>query len=414
MNKLILEKYAQLAVVIGVNVQKGQTLVVNAPVNTRDLVEAVVNEAYKVGAKEVIVNFYDEKINRLHYEYQDIDVLKTIPEYLVEQKTSPLRDGGCVLHIVSEIPEVLAKVDPKKLQEVMIARQRAYKELNEITMASKIQWSIVGYPNIDWARKVFPNEIDEIAMYKLTDAILDSVQVLEDNDPIGHWKKHDDNLRKYVDILNKYNFKSLHFKNGLGTDLEVQLVNNHVWAGGDEETSNGIIFNPNMPTEEVFTMPYKYGVNGVVHSTKPLSYNGSLISNFSLTFKDGKVVEYQAEQNEDVLKTLIEFDEGSCYLGEVALVPYHSPISMSNVLFYNTLYDENASCHLALGRSYPMNLIGGVEMSQEELNRAGSNDSMTHVDFMFGSEDMEIVGITQKGEERKIFSNGDFVDTNFQ
>ena len=408
MNQKVIKKYAQLAVVMGVNVQKGQTLVVNAPVNTRDLVEAVVKEAYKVGAKEVIVNFYDEKINRLHYEYQDIDVLTTVPDYLIEQKTSPLRNGGCVLHIISEIPEVMAGVDPKKLQETMIARQSAYKELNEITMASKVQWSIVGFPNIDWARKVFPNEIDEIAMYKLTDAILDSVQVLEDNDSVEHWKKHDDDLRKYVDILNTYDFESLHFKNSLGTDLKVQLVNNHVWAGGDEQTPNGIMFNANMPTEEVFTMPYKYGVNGVVHSTKPLSYNGSLITNFSLTFKDGKVVEYSAEQNEDVLKTLIEFDEGSCYLGEVALVPYHSPISMSNVLFYNTLYDENASSHLALGRAYPMNLKGGVEMSQEELDRAGSNDSMTHVDFMFGSEDMKIIGITKKGEKVQVFENGDF------
>jgi aminopeptidase len=163
-----------------------------------------------------------------------------------------------------------------------------------------------------------------------------------------------------------------------------------------------------MPTEEVFTMPYKYGVNGVVYSTKPLSYNGSLITNFSLTFKDGKVVDYKAEENEDVLKTLIEFDEGSCYLGEVALVPYHSPISMSNILFYNTLYDENASCHLALGRAYPMNVKGGVEMGQEELDSAGSNNSMTHVDFMFGNEDMEIVGITQDGKEVQVFKNGDF------
>lgn len=408
MNHIILEKYAKLAVVMGVNVQKGQTLIVNAPVNTRDLVEVVVKEAYEVGSKEVIVNFYDDKISRLHYEYQDIENLKNVPDYIVEQKTAPLRDGACVLHIISEIPEVMAGIDPKKMQEASIARQIALKEANEITMASKVQWSIVGYPNIDWARKVFPNEIDEIAMHKLTDAILDSVQVLEDNDSIKHWEQHDADLRKYVNLLNDYNFKSLHFKNSLGTNLRVDLVNNHLWAGGDEETPKGVLFNANMPTEEVFTMPYKYGVNGIVHSTKPLSYNGSLITNFSLTFENGKVVGYQAVENEDVLRSLIELDEGSCYLGEVALVPYHSPISMSNILFYNTLYDENASCHLALGRAYPMNVKGGVDMNQEELDAAGSNNSMTHVDFMFGNEDMEIIGITQDEDEIQVFKNGDF------
>ena len=408
MNISIINKYAELAVLMGVNIQKDQTLIVNAPINTRDLVEAVVKEAYAIGAKEVIVNFYDEKINRLHYEYQDIETLKNIPNYIIEQKTAPLRDGACVLHIISEIPEVMAGIDSKKMQEASIARQIALKEANEITMASKVQWSIIGYPNIDWAKKVFPNEIDEIAMQKLTDAILESVQVLEDNDPIEYWKQHDSDLRKYVNVLNEYDFKSLRFKNSLGTDFEVELVSNHVWAGGDEETPTGIMFNANMPTEEVFTMPYKYGANGVVYSTKPLSYNGSLITNFSLTFKNGKVVDYKAETNEDVLKTLIEFDEGSSYLGEVALVPYHSPISMSNILFYNTLYDENASCHLALGRAYPMNLKGGVEMSQEELDYAGSNNSMTHVDFMFGSEDMEVIGIMQAGKEVQVFEKGDF------
>ena len=408
MNNEMLNKYAKLTVLMGVNIQKDQTLIVNAPVNTRDLVEAVVKEAYVIGAKEVTVNFYDEKINRLHYEYQDIETLKNIPNYIIEQKTAPLREGACVLHIISEIPEVMAGIDSKKMQEASIARQIALKEANEITMASKVQWSIIGYPNIDWAKKVFPNEIDKIAMQRLTDAILESVQVLEDNDPVKYWKQHDMDLRKYVNVLNEYDFKSLRFKNSLGTDFEVELVGNHVWAGGDEETPTGIMFNANMPTEEVFTMPYKYGVNGVVYSTKPLSYNGSLITNFSLTFKNGKVVDYKAETNEDVLKTLIEFDEGSSYLGEVALVPYHSPISMSNILFYNTLYDENASCHLALGRAYPMNLKGGVEMSQEELDYAGSNNSMTHVDFMFGSEDMEVIGIMQDGKEVQVFEKGDF------
>ncbi|MDH6366286.1 MULTISPECIES: aminopeptidase [unclassified Breznakia] len=408
LSKTIIEKYAKLAVRSGVNVQPGQTMVINAPVNTRDMIEACVKEGYEAGAKEVIVNFYDEKINRMHYEYQSVETLTDIPDYLVEQKVAPLRNGGCVLHIISEIPEVMAGLDATKLQEVGIARQKAFRESSEITMASKVQWSIVGYPNVDWAKKVFPNEPEEVAMMKLGDAICNSVQVLEDNDPIEFWKEHDENLRKYVNIMNDYNFKSLHFKNELGTDLTVELVKNHIWAGGDEATPGGVMFNANMPTEEVFTMPYKYGMNGKVVSTKPLSYNGSLINQFELTFKDGKVVEYKAENNEDVLQSLIEFDEGSSYTGEIALVPYHSPISMSNILFYNTLYDENASCHIALGRAYPMNVKDGTIMTQEQLDAVGSNNSMTHVDFMFGTEDLEIIGTTHDGNEIPVFKKGDF------
>lgn len=405
----ILIKYAKLAVVMGVNLQKGQTLVVNAPINTRDFVEKIVVEAYHVGAKEVIVNFYDELINRLHYQYQEVDTLCHIPDYLVEQKTSPLRNGGCVLHVISEIPEVMAGVDPQKLAMVSKAKQQRYREASELTMNNQIQWSIVGYPNLHWAKKVFPKETEAVAIEKLTNAILASVQVLEDNDPIQCWQKHDQSLGSYVERLNDYNFKSLHFKNSLGTDLTVELIKHHIWAGGNEQTPSGIEFNANMPTEEVFTMPYKYGVNGTVVSTKPLSYNGNLIEAFRLTFEKGKVVHYEAEKNQTVLHSLLGFDEGSCYLGEVALVPYHSPISLSNILFYNTLYDENASCHLALGRAYPTNLNGGSKMSQAQLDAAGANDSMTHVDFMFGSEDMVIIGITQDDEKIEVFRDGDFV-----
>ncbi|MFV0380785.1 MAG: aminopeptidase [Breznakia sp.] len=408
MNQKLLEKYAKLAVVSGVNVQKGQSLVINAPINTNDLVEKIVEEAYKVGAKEVLVHFYNEKISRLHYEYQDVDTLTTIPTYTIEQKTAPIREGACVLHVISEIPEVMAGIDPKKISSVAIARQKAFKELSEITMASKVQWSIIGYPNMTWAKKVFPKDNEKIAYQKLETVILESVHVLENNDPIDAWLKHDAALRKYVDTLNAYNFKTLHFKNTKGTDIHIDLVRDHIWAGGEEYTPNKIMFNANMPTEEVFCMPHKLGVNGTVVSSKPLSYNGSLINEFTLTFKDGKVVKYHAKNNEEVLKTLIEFDEGSCYIGEVALVPYHSPISMSNILYYNTLYDENASCHLALGRAYPMNVKGGSEMSQEELDTIGSNNSMTHVDFMFGSADMEVVGITQEDKEIPIFKNGNF------
>ncbi|MGL5979257.1 MAG: aminopeptidase, partial [Erysipelotrichaceae bacterium] len=230
-----------------------------------------------------------------------------------------------------------------------------------------------------------------------------------DNDPIAAWESHNANLAKYEDVMNELNFKALRFKNDLGTDLTVELVPNHIWAGGNETTAAGVVFNPNIPTEEVFTMPYKLGVNGRVYSSKPLDYQGKLINEFYLDFKDGKVVGFDAKAEKGALEALVNFDEGSCYIGEVALVPFHSPISNMNILFNNTLFDENASCHLALGRAYPMNVMGGTTMSEEELVKAGANQSKTHVDFMFGTHDLEVVGIKQDGSEVAVFAKGDFV-----
>lgn len=408
MDKQIIEKYAELAVVEGVNVQKGQKMVINAPINTSEMVLACTKCAYERGASEVIVNYYDDNLARLHYEYQSKETLCDIKDWQVQQKLQPLEDGACVLHIISDIPGILKGLDADKINAYSVAKSTKMKKASEYTMANKVQWSIVGYPNVAWAKKVFPDLSDEEALNKLGDAILKSV-MLNEKHPIEAWEKHNKALHDHVEIMNNYNFKALHFTNSLGTDLTVELVKNHIWAGGAEKDVNGTIFNPNMPTEEIFCMPYKYGVNGTVYSSKPLSYNGVLIDGFHLEFKEGKVVGYKAKENEDALKALIEFDEGSSYLGEVALVPYHSPISLSNLLYFNTLYDENASCHLALGRAYPMNVEGGTNMSQEELDAIGSNDSNTHVDFMFGTKDMHIVGIKEDGSEVTIFDNGDFV-----
>lgn len=409
MNEKILREYAKLGVTMGANVQKGQTLLINTSVEGKELARYAVEEAYKAGAKEVVVNFSDDLISRLHYEYQDIETLCEIPEWMVEQKVGPYRKGAAVLHLLSEVPGVLAGISSDKISKAMLARQTKFKEANEITMANKIQWSILGVPNPMWAKKVFPELEESEAMKKLWEKVLYAVQVKGDDSSIAYWDKHNHELKEREKALNNYNFKSLHFQNGAGTDLTIELVKNHIWAGGCETTQGGIVFNPNMPTEEIFCMPYKFGVNGSVVSTKPLNYNGTLIEQFTLTFKEGKVVDYSATSELDALKSLIEFDEGSSYIGEVALVPYSSPISQSNILFFNTLYDENASCHLALGRAYPMNVKGGTEMSKEELAQAGSNDSMTHVDFMFGSSDMKITGIAQDNQEVKVFENGDFV-----
>lgn len=404
-----LRKYARLGVVMGVNLQKNQTLIVNASVEIKDFVRLVVEEAYKAGAKKVIVNWSDDYINRMHYEGQDVETLCAIEDYQVEAKVKPLREGGAVLSLTSPVPGIMAGVPAEKMGKASIAMQTAFKESSELTMANKARWSVLGVPNVAWAKKVFPNVSVEEAMEALWENILNTCYVQEENDPVKEWEKHNHDLMHRTAILNDFNFKALHFKNEEGTDLTIELVKDHIWAGGCEEAKDEVIFNPNMPTEEIFSMPSKYGVNGTVVSTKPLNYNGNLISKFTLHFENGAVTSYSAEDNYDTLKSLIEFDEGSKYIGEVALVEDGSPISQSNILFFNTLYDENASCHLALGQAYPMNVKGGTEMSKEELKEAGANDSMTHVDFMFGSSSMKITGITFDGKEVPVFENGNFV-----
>lgn len=276
-------------------------------------------------------------------------------------------------------------------------------------MGNKAQWSLVSVPTVAWAKKVFPLLSDDEAVEKLWEAIFAAVRVDETNDAVADWAAHNARLAGYNQKLNDFNFKSLHFKNGLGTDLVVELVEHHHWAGGAELGQNGVVFNPNIPTEEAFTMPKKTGVNGTVVSTKPLNYQGRLVENFKLTFKDGAVVDFSAEKEEAALKNLLNVDEGSKYLGEVALISHNSPISNSGVLFLNTLFDENASCHLALGRAYPMNVKGGNDMNEEELLAAGANMSMEHVDFMFGSADMRIIGTRFDGSEVVVFDQGNFV-----
>lgn len=276
-------------------------------------------------------------------------------------------------------------------------------------MGNKAQWTIIAAPNQMWAKQVFPDANEDEAVEKLWEAIFNASRVFSDNDPIEEWAKHNETLLKHNQVLNDYNFDHLLFKNSLGTDLKVQLVEDHIWAGGGENAANGTYFNPNIPTEETFTMPYKFGTEGKVVSTKPLNYQGKLIEDFWLVFKDGKVVDFGAKKEEATLKSLLDTDEGSRYIGEIALISHDSPISNTNILFLNTLFDENASCHMALGRAYPMNIKGGIGAPIAELEKRGYNNSFNHVDFMFGSEDMEITGVTQDGKSVKVFEKGNFV-----
>lgn len=293
----------------------------------------------------------------------------------------------------------------KKLQIRSQATSKALKFASDYTMNNDGQWVVAGVSSKIWAEKVFPNDSD--AIDKLWEAIFKACRVEEFN-AVENWTKHSDEISKHANLLNDLDLLKLHFKNSIGTDLEVYLADDNLFAGGDEYTNAGVRFSPNIPTEEVFGMPYKTKVNGKVVATKPLNYQGSIIDQFYLEFKNGKVINYDAKIGKDNLKSLVEFDEGSSYLGEVALISNNSPISNMNILFYNTLYDENASCHLALGAAYPSNIKGGTSMSREELAKRGANYSNTHVDFMFGSPDMTIVGTTRSGKEIMLFSEGNF------
>lgn len=405
----VLEKFAKLTVEVGANVQEGQLVTVYSSTETRELARLIVKAAYKRGAKRVTVQWSDDYVARTGYDEMSIETLEEIPNHVVDKYKHIVENDACVISIASPVPGLNAGVDPVKMQKAGIAFSKKMGFYREHMMGNHTQWSIVAAPNQVWAERVFPKLKGEDAVEALWDAILQASRVTEDNDPIKEWASHNETLLAHNKVLNDYQFKSLHFKNSLGTDLTVKLVDDHVWAGGGEDSTKGVYFNPNIPTEENFTMPHKFGVNGKVVATKPLNYNGNLIEEFWIEFEDGKAVKYDAKSQVEALKSLVEYDDGSCYLGEVALISFDSPIQNSGILFFNTLFDENASCHLALGRAYPMNVKGGTTMTPDQLKEVGSNQSMAHSDFMFGSEDMEIVGTQKDGTKVQVFTKGNFV-----
>lgn len=408
-NPLLLKKLAKLAVKVGANVQTGQTVVLRSNTESRELAREVVRAAYEVGARKVIIDWNDEFVTKYAYEHQDDETLKEVPDYIVSKNQYYVDQNACFISITSPMPGLNKDIDSKKVQMAGIASQQKLGFVREYTMGNKAQWTIIGASNKIWATKVFPDLPEDEAVEALWDAIFAASRVTLDNDPIEDWKNHNKLLRAHADLLNNYNFKELHFKNSLGTDLVVGLVDNHIWAAGGEVAANGFYFNPNIPTEEAFTMPHKFMTQGKVVATKPLNYNGKLIENFSIEFDQGKVVNFQAEKEVEALESILNFDDNAKYIGEIALISHDSPISNTNILFYNTLYDENASCHMALGRAYPMNIKNGIGADVKDLEPKGYNNSMVHVDFMFGSSDMEITGITQDGKKIKVFENGNFI-----
>lgn len=408
MEQILLEKYARLIVKTGVNIQNNQILVINSPIECASFARLVAQIAYEEGARDVVLNWKDELFTKIRFLQAPEEVFGEFPDWQKDFYLTYLRQGAAFLSISAADPELLKDVNPARVAKAQKTASIALQEYRENLMSNKNAWCVVSIPTASWAKKVFPDVPEEQAVEQLWEAIFEVVRVSSDN-PVAAWEEHKNNLKKSMEFLNSHQFKTLRYKNSLGTDLTIELPEQHIWLGGAESTPIGLEFIANMPTEEVFTCPKKTGINGKVVSSKPLNYNGNLIDDFTLVFKDGKIVEYTAKRGQEVLQKLIETDEGSCYLGEVALVPHDSPISRLNILFYNTLFDENASCHLAIGKAYPVCIEDGENMNKEELAKFGVNDSLVHEDFMIGTADLEIIGITAAGEEVTVFKNGNFV-----
>lgn len=402
-----MEKYARLLVRTGLNVQDNQTLVVSCPVECAYFARAIATEAYAVGARKVVMNWRDDLISRITLLNAKDEIFDEFPEWQKAFYNDLADEGAAFLSISASDPEVFKGVDPTRMARQNKASSTAVAHYRSRMMSNKNRWCVASIPTDSWAVKVFPGVPTEEAVEKLWDAIFKSVRVDLD-DPVAAWDEHKANLQRRMKLLNEYNFKSLKYKNSLGTDFQVALVNEHIWMGGSDFSPDGVEFIANMPTEEIFTAPAKVGSYGKVVSSMPLNYNGNLIDKFSLTFEDGKIVDFTAEQGYDVLKGLLDTDEGARHIGEVALVPYDSPISNLKTLFFNTLYDENASCHFAFGKAYPVNVAGGDEATPEELKEKGINDSLTHVDFMIGTEDLSIIGVQADGTEIVVFEKGNF------
>jgi aminopeptidase len=402
------EKYAELAVKVGVNIQPGQTLIVNADISSAPYVRKVSRKAYEAGAKLVQIEWSDETVKRIRYDHAPNESFQFFPHWKAEMLETAFKEGAALLSVVSMNPDLLNGVNSEKISNLSKAAGEASKKYRSYIMADKVSWSIVAVPSKGWAAKVFPEaKSSDEQVEKLWNAIFKATRTLLP-DPIQAWNEHDLALNTKVVYLNNQKFKALHYT-APGTNLTIELAKKHLWVGPSSMNENGVRFIANMPTEEVFTTPLKNGVNGTVRSSKPLIYGGNVINNFSLTFENGRIIDFKAEQGYDTLKKLIETDDGSHYLGEVALVPHDSPISNTNLIFYNTLYDENASHHLAIGNAYAFAIEGGKQMSEEELTENGANSSMTHVDFMIGTNDMDIDGITEEGKRVPLFRNGNWV-----
>jgi aminopeptidase len=401
-----LSKYAELAVKVGINLQPNQPLVINAPISAAPFVREVARIAYNIGAKYVHTEWNDEQLTKITYETASNETLKSVREWKVRGLEEMAEEGAAFMSVVASNPDLLKDVDPEKVSISNKAHSKAMQNYRTYIQTAKVSWAVVSVPSQEWAAKLYPEVAPKEQVASLWENIFEVTRINE-ADPVEAWNNHIKTLQQKLSVLNNKKYKKLHYK-APGTDLTIELPSEQVWLGGGMNNDQGTYFVPNLPTEEVFTLPVKTGVNGVVASTKPLNLNGNLVDNFTLTFKDGKVVEFTAEQGYEILEKLLETDEGALYLGEVALVPHSSPVSKQEVIFYNTLFDENASCHLALGSAYPICIEGGAKRTKEELAEKGVNTSMVHVDFMIGSEELSIQGETSGGEIEDILTDGEW------
>ncbi len=406
MNKTRLKKYAELIARCGVNVQKGQEVFIQAELDQPEFVKMVVDECYKAGAKKVTVLWSYLPLTKSDVRYCSQKVLSELDDWQIARWEHQAKVLPCKIYLLSEDPDGLAGINQRKYAAAMAARGRIIKPIRN-KMENKYQWCIAAVPGKQWAKKVFPGERASVAMEKLWEAILSTSRVYDD--PIREWELHNGNLAKKCEFLNNLGIKELKYKASNGTDLRVGLIPDALFcAGGEYTAGSSIYFNPNIPSEETFTSPMKGDADGIVYSSLPLSYQGQLIDNFWIKFEGGKAVDAGAEKNADLLREMISVDEGAAYLGECALVPYSSPIRESGILFYNTLFDENAACHLAIGRGFSNVLRDYENLTEEEAHERGINDSITHVDFMIGTKDLSITAVTFDGKEVPIFVNGEW------
>ncbi|HWK22123.1 MAG TPA: aminopeptidase [Ureibacillus sp.] len=401
-----LEQYAELAVKVGVNIQKGQYLLINTSTDTLDFTRIVVKKAYEAGAGRVQVNLTDPEIVRSFYEFGAEEEFSKFPKWTVAQRHELIERKGALLWIDAEDPDLLAGIPSSRISAQEKASGNALVRYRKAIMNDEIAWSIIAVPSKKWATKVFPDLPENEQIPALWEAIFKTVRIGNGN-AVENWLNHIATLENRAGQLNSMRLAKLHYK-APGTDLTIELPEKHLWISGSSKTPEGTTFIANMPTEEVFTLPAKYGVNGVVSNSKPLAYQGNIIDNFSLTFEKGKIIEAKAEEGNELLHELIGSDEGSSFLGEVALVPHKSPISESGILYYNTLFDENASNHLAIGEAYPTCYEGGQQLEDGQLESLGINVSITHVDFMIGGPEMDIDGVLPDGTVQPIFRKGNW------
>ena len=408
LTKKQMENFAELAVLVGANMQPKQEVVIRCDVQCADFAHLIAEKAYKFGAKRVHIEWLDEVLDRIEVQKASKRTLAKVPEYKTAQYKYFIKHKVCLIAISAENPNKFKGCKADKIEARQLAILKSRKDFRKATMSNYLRWTIISIPTKAWASQVFPDVDPDVAVDKMWDAIA-HIMRLDTVEPTAAWQGHIATLHRRADFLNKHNFEYVHMRNSRGTDLKVGLATNHTWIAAEEEGQDGIPFTANMPTEEVFTAPHNRKINGTVVNALPLVNNGNVIDNFSITFKDGKVVDYKAEIGYDALKAILSSDEGVLSLGEIALIGRNSPIAESGILFYNTLFDENASCHLAFGASYPTTTKDGNSLTAEELAERGMNQSIQHVDFMVGTKDMDIDGITYDGKIVPLFRNGEWV-----